>query len=197
MISVVIATHDSERLLVPTLAALVPGALNGFVREVIVADGGSSDATATVADVAGCQFVATTAPLGARLKAAAASARSQWLLFLPPGTVPDAIWIDETSRFVEAAELGVRADAQAAVFRPSAAVGGRRPMLLEAMALIAAAFGALPRPSQGLLISKRFYDSLGGHRADHADPERDLLRRIGRRRLTMLRSGAVSVAEGR
>jgi glycosyltransferase involved in cell wall biosynthesis len=194
MMSVVIATHDSERLLVPTLAALVPGALSGFVREVIVADGGSSDATATVADVAGCEFVVTTAPLGTRLKAAAAATRSQWLLFLQPGTVPDAIWIDETSRFVQETELGLRADAYAAVFRPSAALGGRRPILLEALALIAAAFGALPRPGQGLLISKRLYERLGGHRADHADPERDLLRRIGRRRLVMLRSGAVSVA---
>ena len=31
MISVVIATHESERLLVPTLAALVPGAMTGLV----------------------------------------------------------------------------------------------------------------------------------------------------------------------
>jgi glycosyltransferase involved in cell wall biosynthesis len=192
MISVVIATHDSERLLVPTLAALVPGALSGFVREVIVTDGGSTDATAKVADVAGCQFVVSSVPTGARLKAAAASARSQWLMFLRPGTVPDTIWVDEVNRFVEQAELGGGVEACAAVFRPAAAVGARRPLLVEAFALIAAAFGALPRPSQGLLISKRLYDRLGGHRADGADPERDLLRRIGRRRLVMLRSGAVS-----
>ncbi len=59
MISVVIATHESERLLVPTLAALVPGALAGVVREVIVADAGSRDDTAKVADVAGCRFMVT------------------------------------------------------------------------------------------------------------------------------------------
>ena len=41
MISVVIATHELERALVHTLAALVPGALAGVVREVIVADAGS------------------------------------------------------------------------------------------------------------------------------------------------------------
>src|SRR4051812_18305540 len=106
MISVVIATHESEQLLVPTLAALVPGALSGVLREVIVTDGSSSDATATVADVAGCNFVVSKDPPGARLKAAAASARSPWLLFLRPGTVPDSIWIDETSRFIQEAELG-------------------------------------------------------------------------------------------
>ena len=71
--SVVIATHDSERALVATLAALVPGATAGIVREVIVADGGSRDDTEQVADIAGCVFLASKEPLGARLNAAAAS----------------------------------------------------------------------------------------------------------------------------
>ena len=57
MISVVIPTHESERLLAHTLAALVPGALDGVLREVIVADAGSKDGTAKVADVAGCRFL--------------------------------------------------------------------------------------------------------------------------------------------
>ena len=43
MISVVIGTRDSEVLLASTLAALVPGAVAGLVREVIVADSGSTD----------------------------------------------------------------------------------------------------------------------------------------------------------
>ncbi len=38
MLSVIIPTHDSERPLVHTLVALVPGATAGVVREVIVAD---------------------------------------------------------------------------------------------------------------------------------------------------------------
>ncbi len=194
MISVVIATHNSERQLVPTLTALVPGALAGFVREVIVADGGSSDGTATVADVAGCPFVVPLEPPGARLSASARSARAPWLLFLQPGTVPDAIWLEETSRFVEETEFGERAQARAAVFRPAAHVNSRRPLMVEALALFAAALGALPRPGQGLIISKRFYDRLGGHRIDRADAEQDLLARIGRRRLVMLRSGVSRIS---
>ena len=57
MLSVIIATLDSERALVPTLAALVPGATAGLISEVLLADGGSADDTATVADVAGCNFM--------------------------------------------------------------------------------------------------------------------------------------------
>ena len=59
MLSAIIATHESERALVPTLAALVPGAIAGLVSEVVVADAGSRDATAEVADVAGCRFIAS------------------------------------------------------------------------------------------------------------------------------------------
>ena len=76
MLSAIIATHESERALVPTLAALVPGAVSGLVTEVLVADAGSRDATREVADVAGARFMSSSDPLGIRLKAAAASTRS-------------------------------------------------------------------------------------------------------------------------
>ncbi|MEA2873539.1 MAG: hypothetical protein QOH67_3515, partial [Hyphomicrobiales bacterium] len=49
------------------------------------------------------------------------------------------------------------------------------------------AFSSL-RAEQGLILRRSFYDELGGHRADAADPGRDLLRRIGRRRLATLRT---------
>ncbi|MGC1824295.1 MAG: glycosyltransferase, partial [Pseudolabrys sp.] len=94
MLSVVIATHESERTLVPTLAALVPGAAAGLLGDVVVADAGSRDATAEVADVAGCRFISSTEPIGAQLKAAAASTRGPWLMFLRAGAVPQAGWIE-------------------------------------------------------------------------------------------------------
>jgi glycosyltransferase involved in cell wall biosynthesis len=187
LISVVIATHDSEALLVPTLAALVPGALAGIVREVIVADAGSSDDTAKVADIAGCTFMVAPGSLGARLAAAAATTRANWLLFLQPGTVLGARWMDEVSRFMHEAQFD-GSESRAAVFRQRAR--RRQSALSEAFALIASSFGTLPRPDQGLLIAKRHYDAIGGHHADQPDPEINLLRRLGRRRIETLRSGA-------
>ncbi len=110
MFSVIIATRDSERALVATLAALVAGATAGIVREVIVADGGSRDETEQVADIAGCQFIASVEPLGARLKAAAATGRGDWLMFLQPGAVPRHGWIEDIMAFTD------RAPTPAAVF---------------------------------------------------------------------------------
>jgi hypothetical protein len=125
MLSVVIATHEDERGLLPTLAALVPGAAAGLVREVIVA-AGSDEATAQIADVAGCRLIkADAASRGARLKLAADAARADWLMFLLPGLIPDAAWIDEARRFVEHAELRGRKAPLAAGFRQGAGGCGR------------------------------------------------------------------------
>jgi hypothetical protein len=172
MLSVIIPTRDSERALVHTLAALVPGATAGVVREVIVADGGSRDETEQVADIAGCVFLSSGQSLGARLKAAAERSRGEWLLFLNPGVVPGSAWIEDTAAFVQG-------HGQAAAFSlPPAGLRGWMRRLLA----------ALPGNEQGLVIRKAFYAEVGGHRADAADPERDLLRRIGRSRLTVLRA---------
>jgi len=187
MLSVVIATENAERILVPTLAALVPGATAGVVREVILADAGSHDATAMIADTAGCRIDVLPGPLGLRLRQAAASARAAWLLFLRAGAVPDWSWIEETRRFIEQAETFGRADARAAAFRRTPEADTFGSSIVEGLALIASALGTQPRPQQGLLISKTLYEQLGGHGAD-ADPEGKLLRRLGRRRIVMLRS---------
>jgi glycosyltransferase involved in cell wall biosynthesis len=196
MLSVVIATENAERILVPTLAALVPGATAGIVREVIVADAGSRDATALIADAAGCRIDVMPAPLGQRLRQAAANARAAWLLFLRPGAVPDWTWIEETRRFMEQAELGGRADARAAAFRRTGEADTLGSAIVEGLGLIAAALGTQPRPQEGLLISKTLYERLGGHLGEDADPERTFLRRLGRRRIVTLRSRTMMAGSG-
>src|SRR5215208_7985264 len=194
MISVIIATHESERLLVPTFAALVPGAVAGIVHEVIVADAGSRDGTMRIADATGCGMVVASGSVGARLKSAAASARAPWLMFLRPGCVPDVTWIDETTRSILDAERTPRAHPLAAIFSYAPIGGSPRSLVTETFALIVAALAARPHPDQGLLISAAFYDDLGGHRADSDDAEIDLLRRLGRRRIVILRSNVAAGA---
>jgi len=184
MLSAIIATHESERALVPTLAALVPGAAAGLIAEVVVADAGSRDATSEVADIAGCRFMVSGDPIGSRLRAAAASTRTPWLLFLRAGIVPQPGWIEATDRFIQATEL-LEGAGRAAVFRPPGAADLMRPGLAELLSLVRVALGGGPQPEQGLLIAKRFYEEIGGH-PDGADAEADLLRRLGRRRVAML-----------
>jgi glycosyltransferase involved in cell wall biosynthesis len=182
MISVIIPTRNSERALVPTLAALVPGATAGLVAEVLIADGGSQDETAAVADVAGCNFMVVEGPLARRLSAAASAARMPWLMFLRPGIVLDTPWTGEVGRFVQQDAR----QAPAAVFHRGSRQSGFGGFLLS----IATLLGAPPRPEQGLLVAKDFYQASGGHSEAAGDPERDLVRRIGRRRIVKLATQA-------
>lgn len=195
MLSVVIATHNSERPLVPTLASLVSGAAAGAVRDVIVVDGGSTDDTAEVADIAGCEFFVEKAPLAQRLRTAASRARAPWLMFLCPGVVINPTWVDECARFQQQAEYQQATGKRAAVFRPSPDSGSSRTVFAEALTLMRAALGGRPNPEQGLIIARTFYDSLGRHRDGKSDPEGDLLGRVGRRQITMLRTEAYMVGD--
>ncbi len=187
MLSAIIAAHESERTLVPTLAALVPGVTAGLLAEVIVADGGSRDNTAEVADIAGCRFVASGEPLGTRLKAAAAATRAPWLMFLRAGCVPEPGWEGAAERFIETSDR--LENTRAAVFRPPGVADLLRPGMAELFALVRVALGGGAKPEQGLLIARRHYDALGGH-PEGADAEAAILRRIGRRRVDMLATGA-------
>jgi hypothetical protein len=186
MLTAIIATHESERALVPTLAALVPGATAGLIKEAVVADGGSHDATFEVADYAGCRFISSQEALGARLRAAAETARTPWLMFLRAGCVPEPDWIGAAERFMAAAGTD---GYEAAVFRPAGLPDLLRPGLAEFVGLLRIAFGSGPGPDQGLLIASELYRRLGGH-PDGADAETAMLRRIGRRRIAMLAAGA-------
>jgi glycosyltransferase involved in cell wall biosynthesis len=202
MISVIIPTMNNERSLVPTLAMLVPGAMSGLVRDVTLADAGSTDDTAAIADAAGCNMLVSKSPLGPRLREAAASARGPWLMFLRSGTVLDTDWLDEIALFVAGAnsDEGRRVDSSvhglsgsstlgiAAVFRRAASPRAASPFAAAVITRMAALTGR-PHPDQGLLIATRLYGELGGHR-DVADPEAELARRLGRRRIQVLRSAA-------
>ncbi len=77
MLSALIPTANAQDDLALLLAALVPAAVEGLVREVICADAGSTDATAALCEDAGAKLIQ------GGLVAAAQAARSDWLLILP------------------------------------------------------------------------------------------------------------------
>lgn len=188
MISVVIPTLDSEREIVPTLAALVSGAAAGIVRDVVLADGGSSDETEAVADAAGCIFVKSEADLGARLREGArATLRGEWLLFLDPGGMLEEGWTREVRKFLDTIGRAGHADRRAATFRLAYEGFGMKPRIAEVAANARLMLTGRPRAEQGLLISKLLYQKLGGHQKG-ANAHRRLIAKLGRMRIVKLRS---------
>jgi glycosyltransferase involved in cell wall biosynthesis len=101
MISVVIATRNDARTLGQTLASLVPAAVDGLVREVILADAGSTDDTLAIADDAGARVVRCDGPVEARLLEGCKAARSEWLLILEASVSAPTGWEGAAGRHIE------------------------------------------------------------------------------------------------
>jgi glycosyltransferase involved in cell wall biosynthesis len=191
MISVVIPTHNSERLLPRCFDSLIAAAVRGVVREVIVSDCGSTDATLSIADGAGAHILRAGKTRSARMAEGAAVAKSDWLLFLHPETALETGWEVEAESFIDQA---VMERPRAAVFRFALEDFGGEARRAEAKAALRTALFALPFGNQGLLISKRLYQKIGGFRPVSSMEDADIVRRIGRRRLVSLRSRAINVA---
>jgi rSAM/selenodomain-associated transferase 2 len=192
LLSVVIPTLDAERTLAATLAALVPAAIEGLVREVVIADGGSRDQTLAIADAAGCTIVDAPKGRGTQLAAGARAAKCDWLLFLHADTVLDEDWAKAARRFI-AAEAG--GGKKAAAFRFALDADGAAARLLERFVALRGHLFAMPYGDQGLLISRGLYDALGGFAPLEIMEDVDMVRRIGRRRLRMLPARAVTGAQ--
>src|ERR1700744_3965939 len=185
MISVVIPTLNAERKLPRCFDSLIAAAVRGVVREVIVADGGSSDETLMIADAAGAHIVQAAKSRSEQMIAGVAVARSDWLLFLYPDTALEPGWENEVEAFIAQA---MPERPRAAVFRFALEDFGGEARRAEAKAALRTALFALPYGDQGLLIPKRLYQKLGGYRALADMEDADLVRRIGRRRLGTFRS---------
>jgi hypothetical protein len=184
MLSVIIPTEGVEQPAVATLAALVPGAAAGVIREVLLVDRADNGVIERVADVAGCRFLRFEGTRAAAMAAGALQARSPWLMFLRPGAVLDTGWIEETTQFIQGVSASGRP--RAGVFRyarsPYADIRLRDRVKFIARML------AGPLADQGLLIARDHYDRLGGYVPEARRSEAKLLRQLGRSSRTLLRS---------
>ena len=185
-ISAIIPTLNAAAGLPATLAAL-----RGRVAEIIIADGGSSDGTAALAQAAGARVIKAPRGRGPQLRAAAEAATQPWLLAIHADTRPGAGWQEAVAGFIAQSEN----NAKAAHFRfalDDAAPEARR---LEAMVAWRCRWLGLPYGDQGLLIARDFYQALGGYDPIPLMEDVALTRRIGRKDLVALPADFITSAE--
>ena len=183
--------------MIPTLNAaehlsrvLASFANSPIVREIVIADGGSNDDTVAIARPAGAVVVSAECGRGPQLRAGAAAATSEWLLFLHADCRLSPGWEDAVEAFLATFDAGSRAGYFAfALDDPSPAA--RR--LERIVAWRCRAFG-LPYGDQGLLIARSLYDAVGGFSPLPLMEDVDLARRLGRDRLALLDAMVISSA---
>ena len=187
-VSVVVPTLDSAAILGPCLGALTEGLMQGLVTELVLADGGSGDAIAAVADAAGARLVTPPRGRGPQLAAGARSARGAWLLFLHADTVLAPGWAAAATRHI------ARGPEIAGYFR--LAFDSRHPMarVTAGWANLRARALHLPFGDQGLLIARTLYDRVGGYPEIPLMEDVALARRLGRRLVPLDATAVTSAA---
>lgn len=93
MISLIVPTHNDESRLVAALAPLVPASMEGLIRELIILDGGSSDATLEIAEDAGANILGSPAGVSDAL----AAAKGPWIMVIEPNVLLQPGW-EEAAR---------------------------------------------------------------------------------------------------
>lgn len=156
-ISIVIPTLNAEAELGATLASLAEGLEMGLIRELIVTDGGSTDATHAIAEAAGADWVSGPPGRGGQLRRGVQAARGAWLLVLHADTQLEPGWGAAALHHLRGAEDW------AGYFRLAFRAQGIAPSLVAGWANWRAKWLGLPYGDQGLLISRRLYDATAGY----------------------------------
>lgn len=186
MLSVIIPTLNAADSLAASLESLPPG----FAHEVIVSDGGSSDGTVAVARGLGARVVEGNAGRGGQLARGAAAARGNWLFFVHGDSLVTAEAVDQLARHMARGDATYRAAVP--TFRLDAE--GAAARWLEFMVRWRCRLFALPYGDQGLLISRKLYERVGGFQEMPLMEDVDMVRRLGRRRLCFLEGAVVTSA---
>ena len=185
-VSAIIPTLNVAASLPSTLAAL-----RGRVAEIIIADGGSSDGTAALAQAADARVISAPRGRGPQLRAAAEAATQPWLLAIHADTRPGPGWQEAVAGFIAQSEN----TAKAAYFRFTLDDPAPEARRLEAMVAWRCRWLGLPYGDQGLLIARDFYRKLGGYEPVPLMEDVALIRRIGRKRLVALPPAFITSAE--
>jgi rSAM/selenodomain-associated transferase 2 len=157
--------------------------------EILVVDGGSSDATTGIAERAGARLVSAARGRGAQLRAGAEAARGDWLLFLHADTLPGPGWLAAVDAHRR------ERPGKAGFFRFRLADEAWQARAIERGVAARVALLALPYGDQGLLISRLLYDEIGGYRPLPLMEDVDIARRLGRRRLAPLDEAVFTSSE--
>lgn len=190
MLSVIIPTLNAAGVLAPTLEGIQCGQ-GELALEILVTDGGSIDSTRLIALQQNVIFLEAPRGRGQQLAAAAAEAAGDWLLFLHADTRLSAGWWDAVKAFVADA----RNQRRAGYFRFRLDDNARAARLLEILVRWRCRLFGLPYGDQGLLISRAFYEALGGYKRIPLMEDVDLVGRIGRRNLRRLNARATTSPE--
>lgn len=153
-ISVIVPTLNAERCLGRCLTSLMAGLEAGLIRELIVSDGGSTDATVEIAKAWGAEVIEGKPSRGAQLARGCDIAKGRWFLVLHADTFLSDGWVQPVFQHLQNAKAGW--------FRLAFDDGGFAGQGVASWANLRSRMG-LPYGDQGLLLPASLYRDVGGY----------------------------------
>lgn len=152
-VAIIIPTLNEERVVGRTFAALA----NSCNCELIVVDGGSSDATVSVARAAGAKIVESPRGRGRQMNAGVAAASADTLLFLHadtllPADFPQLIHAALSKPGVAAGAFSLAIDSEAKSLATVAHFANLRSRFLQ-----------MPYGDQAIFTTRRMFAAVGGY----------------------------------
>ena len=185
MLSIIIPTLNAAPTLAATLESL--SLWEGEI-DVIVVDGGSTDATVNIANDLGARVISTAQGRGPQLVEGARQAANNWMMFLHSDTVLSTDW----PVAVQALVTGPATNA--GYFRFRLDDGSSAASRLERQVAWRCRTLGWPYGDQGLVVHRDLYDSIGGYKSIPLMEDIDLIRRLGRNRIIALPADAITSA---
>ena len=156
LLSIVIPTLNSTNLISSTLLSLSEGIEASLIKELIISDGNSTDHIKKLSNEIGAVFIKGQKGRGIQLRRGAMKATGEWILFIHSDTILPPGWAIAFLKHIKNQENA-----------------GYCKLSFDDPSLIAKviSFGAnlrssifkLPYGDQGLLISKKLYNEIGGY----------------------------------
>jgi len=188
MLSIVIPVLNDGHRIEVTLSRLEEADLD---CEVLIVDGGSEDGTTELATRKGVKVISAPRGRGSQLATGAERAIGNWLLFLHADTRPGPGWTTVIKRFMAEPNNRFRA----AYFTFALDDPSPNARRLEKMVHWRCQTLGLPYGDQGFLISRDYYDRLGGYQPIPLMEDVEMVSHIKSHRLEQLPAIAMTSAE--
>ena len=188
MLSVVIPTFNIDAALAARIQALCN---SGVIREVVVSDSDSADGALRIVEDRGTRIVSGQRGRGQQLASGAIAATGEWLLFLHADSDLCQGWSNAVEKFLAAPSN----HGFAAYFRLRFDDENPAARRIERLVAWRSRTLGLPYGDQGLLIHRSLYEQIGGYSPIPLMEDVDLVRRIGKHRLTALDADITTSAE--